>query len=544
MNHLTRGSALIALLVALCAAPLADARMSDEQWKVAKANFQQQWADPAKRSAAILALGECDHPEAVELLIKMLGARDSATRRLAAERDKVLRELDEHVQFVVEANRKKRTFSVSEANRLNAKHAELEKRLAKLDQQMTASNFVRFSAIRALAKTRDAEALELIHEACGDRKWEVATGAIQAMARCGDKAGAAKHVRPEIDDRDPKVATAAIDTCAALGDTGAIDAIIGQLKGKTWQVRLAAANALATLNGDESVRPLLKAVGPLVDALQDEEGRLREDFDAALKAITGYTFGGEPQAWKAWYGGVKDNLAAVVKQRQKTNREQERKGGTVSFYGIQTQSKRLCFVIDISGSMQQKASKPAQPGQKADPTLTGGWGDGAKDPDYPVNGTKMDVANHELKRAVKALPDDAQFNIVYFSTLVNVYSPKKLVKATSSNKKKTLAWIEHTLKPTLMTNIFDALERALELHGPKIDRNYDKGIDTIFFLTDGQPTHGRIRESDKMLEEIRARNRTRKIKIHVIGIGSDAEIDTEFLRKLAEENGGTFVHRK
>jgi Mg-chelatase subunit ChlD len=78
------------------------------------------------------------------------------------------------------------------------------------------------------------------------------------------------------------------------------------------------------------------------------------------------------------------------------------------------------------------------------------------------------------------------------------------------------------------TNIFDALEQAFA----------DPGIDTIYLLTDGQPSAGRLRTTEDITEEVRRWNRTRQIVIHGISIG----LDSELLKRLAAENGGSYKY--
>ena len=76
------------------------------------------------------------------------------------------------------------------------------------------------------------------------------------------------------------------------------------------------------------------------------------------------------------------------------------------------------------------------------------------------------------------------------------------------------------------TNIFDTLERAFA----------DQDVDTIYLLTDGDPSAGRIKDVEGIAEEVRRWNRTRQIVIHCIGIGTDSPL----LKRLAAENGGSY----
>jgi hypothetical protein len=65
-------------------------------------------------------------------------------------------------------------------------------------------------------------------------------------------------------------------------------------------------------------------------------------------------------------------------------------------------------------------------------------------------------------------------------------------------------------------------------------------VDTILFMTDGRPTAGKIQKPDQILEQVRAWNRTAKLKIHCVGVG---EHDEAFLQALAEIGGGEYVKR-
>ena len=60
--------------------------------------------------------------------------------------------------------------------------------------------------------------------------------------------------------------------------------------------------------------------------------------------------------------------------------------------------------------------------------------------------------------------------------------------------------------------------------------------DTIYLLSDGEPSAGRIRDLEGISREIKAQNRVRGVTIHCIAFGEDSEL----LKRLAKENGGEF----
>jgi hypothetical protein len=72
------------------------------------------------------------------------------------------------------------------------------------------------------------------------------------------------------------------------------------------------------------------------------------------------------------------------------------------------------------------------------------------------------------------------------------------------------------------------------------------GGDTIFLLTDGAPSCGTYRNKTEILSEIGELNRFRKIRIHTIGIGSQAVSERwdGLLERLAEMTDGECVTRR
>jgi len=188
-------------------------------------------------------------------------------------------------------------------------------------------------------------------------------------------------------------------------------------------------------------------------------------------------------------------------------------GRSVSFYGIRTHSKRIVFCLDLSGSMAFPLD-----GQ-----------DGKKDP-------RIVTARAQMEKALRSLPDDAVFTIVTYSEGVEPWK-KKLVSASDRNKQKAWAWVEKR-EPDGSTNIYDALMLSLRI----AEGRRGESADTIFFLTDGVPTHGRVIEPAQILAEITARNRRVGVVIHAVGVSD--EQNAAFLLNLARANGGRYVgHR-
>ncbi|MBI4568842.1 MAG: VWA domain-containing protein, partial [Planctomycetes bacterium] len=200
----------------------------------------------------------------------------------------------------------------------------------------------------------------------------------------------------------------------------------------------------------------------------------------------------------------------------------ERSTSTPTFYGIEIVSKKVIFCLDRSSSM----SLPVSAEEKKF-VITGGP-DGR---DYEkFDGTKLMLAKVQLKRAIRALPPDAEFNIVFFCHEVEVWKPR-LSKATEAARQEAYKYIDE-MAGIGTTNIMDPLDMAFRGDGA-----YAQGPDTVILLTDGLPNEGRIIDQNEIRAEVKRMNRARKIVIHTVGVGDH---DRVFMRGLAEENGGKY----
>ena len=89
------------------------------------------------------------------------------------------------------------------------------------------------------------------------------------------------------------------------------------------------------------------------------------------------------------------------------------------------------------------------------------------------------------------------------------------------------------------TNIFGALKAALQIKTVKYGSRYGIGVDEIFLLSDGAPTVGEVIQAEAILNLIRATTRYLKVRINTVYMGGGG--DSDFMRRLAEENGGRYL---
>jgi hypothetical protein len=289
-----------------------------------------------------------------------------------------------------------------------------------------------------------------------------------------------------------------------------------RLEDERWPIRAAVVRELGKIAKKE-------VVTLLVAQLEKEQGRLRDDVTAALRALTGQRFGPEPEPWKVWWGKTRAKwLPARPGEEIKAGEQAEAQAaGNVYFYGIRTSSKRLVFCIDFSGSMA-----------------------------FPLDGEdgkqapRIETARRELFQAFAALPEDAKFNVVVYSVGVSTWK-RTMQPATLRNKLAARKFVERQ-QPEGGTNIFDALMESMDLAAAggrkKRSKNDVPEADTILFLTDGMPTAGRVVDPHQIIAEVTKRNELLGLTIHTVGVSK--EQNAAFLLNLAKKNGGRYVGHK
>jgi hypothetical protein len=399
-------------------------------------------------------------------------------------------------------------------------------------------------AVVALAAMKEGEALTwLVGTARTHADPAVRSVAVAALGRIGGDGPHAALVTSAAKDPAAAVRGRALEALTAWPLSRMKDAVLAAIRDASWEVR-ALAVAMCVRG------KLLEAVPALIDALEREPGRLRTDIDDALHALVGVRMYADAARWKRWW---KENRAEIeAKTAAQTSsgaldeplgpiedwptpgddeaEDAEQRGGTSTFYGIQTRSKRIVFVIDISRSMDSEAE--AKPPQMGD----------ARHPYAKARGrSKLDIARWQLHRAVHDLPDDAVFNVIVYSESYALWQTG-MAEAKKRAKKKAHAFIDG-LTANGTTNICDSLDKALEIAGlsPLTGGAEETQLaaDTIFLLSDGDPNRGRLSSLPALLEDLVDRNRRARIVVHTIGIGEAA--GSSFLKDLARRTGGRYV---
>lgn len=382
---------------------------------------------------------------------------------------------------------------------------------------------------------------EVLAKLLVDKSWEVRRRCVEAL--CATAAtGVDAQIAPSCLDTEPAVRCAALEGLAGLKSALVLEPARAALADEVWQVRASAILALKRVRHRDSIEPLLAR-------LAVEEGRLVADIGDALNEITGRSFGARLEGWQQFWGQYKDRFQiptdeelAKLRERQKAEAAKYKpQSGSTNYHGIDTPSRRIVFVIDCSGSMENLVVEKER----------------FQDGGYPSL-LRIDIVKTELARTIEALEPYVEFNIISFATAVKPWK-KELVKANVLNKSGAIDWVRKleaiggsskedlaqaglTASANLdagKTNTHGALVAALDAGGRGTkDKNYACAVDTIFFLSDGRPTVGDYVDPKDVLREVRNANSLRKVVIHTIAIG---EFQKDFMLQLAQENGGVFV---
>lgn len=304
-----------------------------------------------------------------------------------------------------------------------------------------------------------------------------------------------------------EVRNAALMQLGAVGDAKHLEVLTTAFDDADWSTRYAALVGLEGLRSKE-------AVGAIVKRLDKEEGLMLNRCAEALFRLTGKPFRTSAPAWSTWWekegaGFTPISTADLAKLQSddEMRRLKQVDETSAKFFGIRIVSRRVLFIIDVSGSMAWDLHSEQAPG---DPKQT-----------------RMEIAKRELLACIDALDPKSLFNVQVFSSDVDRWLDGGIAAYSKSNKTEAKAYVEK-LAPAGGTNIYGALKDAFT----------DPDVDTIFFLSDGEPSVGEVTDQASIRERVREWNEHRRIVIHSIAVGGSFNI----LEWLALDSGGT--HKK
>lgn len=359
-------------------------------------------------------------------------------------------------------------------------------------------------------------------------------GAILALGVHGD-ASAAPVLVAALDDALPALRVTA---ATALGEIRAPEgaaALLQRVASPDWSLRKAVVEALGRIRPRE-------AVGPLIERFEKEEGLMTEVVYKALVSITGEDFRLEPRNWRSWwerFGGAfqvpTDEQIAKAQERASHALDGYAKPDKVRYHKIETLSRKMVFLIDISSSMADKIVIPPEAPESVRQ-------------EFPDR-VKMEIAKREMIALLSNIDERVYFNVIPYAGRVRPWMDTLVSASQRTAAIKMVSKLQAMPPPRTVkeggeeqkTNTYAALLAAFGLADQQVpDWKARTQADTIFLVTDGLPTTGEIIDVPKLIDAITELNRTRGVVIHVITFD---RIAAQRLKPLAERNGGQCVLR-
>ncbi len=529
-----------------------------KEWKKLKAELAPRLGgdDHEKRNRAIYKLGRADWPDAVKLLLKYV-------KRPDPKLDALVKRFDKLTSWMIPLEKKAMAnggrLPVNEANSHRAYIAEQ----GEIRRTITAIAALKRTIVDALGDARRTACIDLIVKALEkERDAVVRAHLVLALSQIpGDKTGDAIRA-VVVQDDSPYARAAGITALGSKQGKKDLAMLLGALDDEAWPVRGAAIDAIKAL-GSSAVP---EAIEPLIGMLETETGRLKGDIADCLSRLCGKAIGPDAELWRSWYTANNTKVAERSKASDfgaplSGGAADDAHGTTASFYGIKTTSKRIAFVVDLSGSMMRKATAPKDAaGRPTGGAVTSGRaGKGsppADDPSMqplPAEPNRLDVVKRELMKAIWGLPEDAIFALVGFHTEAQLMG--RGTQKASNGAKKAVGKMVAGWNAEGGTNTYDALQLALALgqDRKKADKKFAEGVDTIFLLSDGLPGFGKVSDPDEIVAAVVDQAKKRRVRVHCIWVGAPAgggpgaekanERGERFMRELAEGTGGQFVKR-
>jgi hypothetical protein len=516
----------------------------DTEFERARTEFKKSVADPNSTPRAISdaasRLAGTDQKAAVDVLLDGYGTLAGQIKTLWTDKVRLLKEKEANAGFHVDTRTNPPTIPPSEYKMVEAFFA-AEKQSQIVELKIMSIESGRRGIVTALARFKgEASIKELLKELAGGSTWQRRAGIAEALGQMTSAEIPAALTDVLKKDPEPQVRVAAMESLRQLkaSTPDVTAALIEQLKSDFWQVKSTAAATIKALG-------LKEAAEALVEALSKSEGRLRMDLNEALVALTGADKHGDPAAWKGWWDANREAYQNGTYAAKPGEGAGDGPKNATTFYGIPVTSKNVIFILDRSGSMTEP-SEWEIPMEVAT---------GAGAPDVKKEGNrKIDVARWQLKRTISMLPDGTEFNIIFFNYEV-VALAKDMLKISTSTRKQAFDFIDRS-EPLGETNTYDALERAFSYvtTGTMGEKLAKGGVDSFFLLTDGLPNAGQVPRAQDILLKLREINKTRKVKIHTVGIFStprgplkpgevnEPEEGGKFLKQMAEDSGGKYTN--
>ncbi|MCX6897973.1 MAG: VWA domain-containing protein [Verrucomicrobia bacterium] len=276
-------------------------------------------------------------------------------------------------------------------------------------------------------------------------------------------------------------------------------------------IRATAADALGSIQSRRGLPTLMAQV---------KDSAIGEATQRSLFRLTGQDFGDAPEKWVAWFKaeGAKVGLKMLSlsdwekhkKEKAAAAPKEEPKEFSARFYGVEVKTRHCLFILDVSGSMA--GERLAQ--------------------------LKEQMSN--LFDALRKKTKNLRFGIIAFH---NEPEPCLSGRGLLPNEPTSIRRASHFVEKILAGG-GTAMVTTLQFTAAKVLPNSD--VDTIYFLSDGEPTDG---TPEDVLAVVKKIHEEFRVKFHTIAIGEavppagGAEQKSSLLEQMAKSTGGTYTAR-
>ncbi|MCH2101528.1 MAG: hypothetical protein MK209_06365 [Planctomycetes bacterium] len=242
----------------------------------------------------------------------------------------------------------------------------------------------------------------------------------------------------------------------------------------------------------------------LTRANEEMPSRHLADYAEALRLLTDKQWGHTPERWQRWWTEEGQDWLAQATQSKSLpgySKSRENDDTVAIYFGIPLDSHRVGFVLDGSGSMNDKLK------------------DGRR---------CADAAMDEFESFLARYPDSAtmQLRIIVRESMGPF---DEAVSANKKNRKKAIDYLRRfDFGPS--SAMYDVLCEA----------QLDPGIDTLVFVSDGGGSWGSYAYPPHMLDGLRLTYERSGVRIHTVCVGKSAN-KARFMEQLAEMTSGKMV---
>jgi len=273
-------------------------------------------------------------------------------------------------------------------------------------------------------------------------------------------------------------------------------------------MRACAAEALGGMRSPLALQALLPHLND--DAIGDI-------VHCSLFQLTGQDFANDPDKWKAWITEQGANIpwkmlaradyAEFLKlQKLLKPLDDDPAANMASFYGLEIRGKGALFILDVSGSMNI---------------------------DDRIGKLKAQMSN--LLTALQNKSTKLRYGIITFGANVDsCFSSRGMAVNDEKNHKQAVQFVDR-IAAGGGTPMCEAFNHALTRILP------EGSIDSLYFLSDGQPTDGTPAQVLDLAQRIHTQF---KVRISTISIGEEPAKNTDqlsLLNQIANTCGGTFT---